>query len=257
MDLLVLLSYAACVLLGIGRGLDLAFGTDLSTGLCTVGSAWWRYIALGVVLLLCFAAGRVCASRPRALCRRRPLAGWLAATAAVLFCVAAAVRLAWNISGIGSVVRAVLEVLCALWLWRLCRAWQRRGEWLAPSKSLVFAILGSAVFYWCVLARFMENSSSWHRPTETAMVWQYLAALVFLAALARALYVPESANGKALCAGGLCTFALCLCWQLPQTVADFAQDAALVQPETYFGLGLCFVGALGGVCAGLCLHREQ
>ena len=27
------------------------------------------------------------------------------------------------------------------------------------------------VFYWGVLSRFMENSSSWHRVEPTAMVW--------------------------------------------------------------------------------------
>ena len=32
-----------CVLLGLGRGADLAFATDAATGLCTAGAVWWRY----------------------------------------------------------------------------------------------------------------------------------------------------------------------------------------------------------------------
>ena len=40
-----------CVLLGLGRGADLAFATDAATGLCTAGAVWWRYLALGAVVL--------------------------------------------------------------------------------------------------------------------------------------------------------------------------------------------------------------
>ena len=29
-----------CVLLGLGRGADLAFATDAATGLCTAGAVW-------------------------------------------------------------------------------------------------------------------------------------------------------------------------------------------------------------------------
>ena len=36
-----------CVLLGLGRGADLAFATDAATGLCTAGAVWWRYLVLG------------------------------------------------------------------------------------------------------------------------------------------------------------------------------------------------------------------
>ena len=34
-----------CVLLGLGRGADLAFATDAATGLYTAGAVWWRYLA--------------------------------------------------------------------------------------------------------------------------------------------------------------------------------------------------------------------
>ena len=42
-----------CVLLGLGRGADLAFATDAATGLCTAGAVWWRYLVLGAVVF-CF-----------------------------------------------------------------------------------------------------------------------------------------------------------------------------------------------------------
>ena len=72
-----------CVLLGLGRGADLAFATDAATGLCTAGAVWWRYLALGAVVLAAVLAGR---SRRAAAARRQacwPLPGqcvcWLPA----------------------------------------------------------------------------------------------------------------------------------------------------------------------------------
>ena len=120
-------------------------------------------------------------------------------------------------------------------------------------------MLGSAVFYWCVLARFMENSSSWHRVAPTAMVWQLLAGLVFLSALARALYLPGTSDGRTLCAGGLAAFALCLCWELPTVLQTLVQEGggALLTPMLLFRLGLCCVGALGALSAVRCTRTEQ
>ena len=110
------------------------------------------------------------------------------------------------------------------------------------------------LFYWNLLMRFMENGSSWHRVTQTAMVWQMLAALLLLSALARALYLPKPENGSTLCAAGLAAFGLCLCWELPRTVQlalAVTADVTLL-PELLGALGLCAVGALGGICAAGC-----
>ena len=49
MNALILFSILLSAALGIARGADLAFGTDAVTGLCTVGSVWWRYAALGAL----------------------------------------------------------------------------------------------------------------------------------------------------------------------------------------------------------------
>ena len=132
-------------------------------------------------------------------------------------------------------------------------------SWKRPSDDLTHVVLGTTVFYWCVLARFMENSSSWHRVQPTAAVWQMLAVLVFLAALARALHIPQPNNGKTLCAAGLAAFALGLCWQLPQCFALLAGNGMdlAVMPDFFAGLGLCCVGSIGGVCAAACLNRQS
>ena len=102
------------------------------------------------------------------------------------------------------------------------------------------------LFYWNVLMRFMENSSSWHRVEPTAMVWQMLAALVFLSAMVRALWLPETSNGCQLCEAGICTFLLCFCWELPRVlVLLFHGITAADLPEVLFGFGMCCIGALG------------
>ena len=167
-------------------------------------------------------------------------------------------RILWMGSSVIMLIRAALEALCAFWMIGLGLSWLRK-DWKTPTRSLTPAVLGSAVFYWCVLARFMENSSSWHRVAPTAMVWQLLAGLMFLSALARALYLPGTSDGRTLCAGGLAAFALCLCWELPTVLQTLVQEGggALLTPTLLFRLGLCCVGALGALSAVRCTRTEQ
>ena len=89
MNALILLSILLSAALGIARGADLAFGTDAVTGLCTVGSVWWRYAALGAVVLAAVLIGRHCAGKAETVRSRQPLAGVLAFAGAVCFLAAA------------------------------------------------------------------------------------------------------------------------------------------------------------------------
>ena len=59
----VLFVFILSILLGVLRAADLAFGTDAVTGLCVVGSVWWRYAALGAVVLAAVLIGRHCAGK--------------------------------------------------------------------------------------------------------------------------------------------------------------------------------------------------
>lgn len=111
---------------------------------------------------------------------------------------------------VSTFVRILLEVACAVWLSNLGRSWLRGDGWKTPVGGLPLAIAGSALFYWNVLMRFMENSSSWHRVQPTAAVWQEMAALLLLAALARTLYLPRPENGRTLHAAALAAF-VCAC----------------------------------------------
>ena len=248
-----------CVLLGLGRGADLAFATDAATGLCTAGAVWWRYLVLGAVVLAAVLAGRSRPLPPEPLRSRRPAAGVLAFAGAVCMLAAGAAQFVLAAGTVSTFVRILLEVACAVWLSNLGRSWLRGDGWKTPVGGLPLAIAGSALFYWNVLMRFMENSSSWHRVAPTAMVWQLLAGLMFLSALARALYLPGTSDGRTLCAGGLAAFALCLCWELPTVLQTLVQEGggALLTPTLLFRLGLCCVGALGALSAVRCTKTEQ
>lgn len=258
MNFFIMVSLFLSVALGVFRGIDLALLTDAETGLCIVGSVWLRYGALAVAVGAAVAAGRCCKPQAGALRGHCTPSGVVALAAAVCYGEAAVLRILWMHSSVVMLLRAVLEALCAFWMIGLGLSWLRK-DWKTPTRSLTPAVLGSAVFYWCVLARFMENSSSWHRVQPTAAVWQMLAVLVFLAALARALHIPQPDNGRTLCAAGLAAFALGLCWQLPQCFALLAGNGMglAVMPDFFAGLGLCCVGSIGGVCAAACLNRQS
>ena len=114
MNALILLSILLSAALGIARGADLAFGTDAVTGLCTVGSVWWRYAALGAVVLAAVLIGRHCAGKAEMVRSRQPLAGVLAFAGAVCFLAAAGVQLAVGLSATSSFVRSILECICAV-----------------------------------------------------------------------------------------------------------------------------------------------
>lgn len=246
MNALFVLIFTCGGALAVGRGLDLALWTDWNTGLCTAGSVWLRYGGLWAALVVGIIAARKLARQPlvlRSACR--PV-GVTSVLGGVCVGLAGAVRLAVGMTGVGALVRAVLELVCAVWLIRLGRSWTHKGEYRLPGRSMTPAVLGTAVFYWGVLSRFMENSSSWHRVEPTAMVWQMLAALVFLSAMVRALWLPETSNGCQLCEAGICTFLLCFCWELPRVlVLLFHGIAAADLPEVLFGFGMCCIGALG------------
>ena len=254
MNPLVLFVIIFGILFAVLHGVDLASAIDLTTGLCTSGSVWLRYIALGVSVAIALAVGYTCRSKPEKLCGRHKSMGVLSVAAAVCFALAGALRLVLALTGIGAIVRAVLEILCAVWMLCMGRSWLHSGDWKLPAHNMVLAVAGSAVFYWHVLSRFMENSSSWHRVIPTAAVWQALAALIFLAALARALCLPGTSNSKMLCASALATFYLCLCWELPQAVMLFAAGQTTL-PALMFSLGMCCVGAIGGCCAVSTLRK--
>lgn len=249
MNPLLTLVFVVGTALALGRGLDLGFWTDLESGLGIAGSVWLRYAALGIAVLVSLFAGRKLACEPKNLQGHCKPSGIVTAMAGAFFTAAGFLRFAVGMTGAGSFVRAILEILCGQWLARLAKSWLRK-DWQPPTKSMASGIWGTLVFYWCVLSRFMENSSSWHRVSPTAQVWVLLGMLVFLSSLVRALWLPETSDGKALCASGLAAFVLGFCWELPQTLtlAMPSQFVLTALPSIFFGLGMACLGTLGVFC---------
>ena len=154
MNFFIMVSLFLSAALGVFRGIDLALLTDAETGLCIVGSVWLRYGALAVAVGAAVAAGRCCKPQTDALRGHCTPSGVVALAAAVCYGEAAVLRILWMGSSVAMLIRAALETLCAFWMIGLGLSWLRK-DWKTPTRSLTPAVLGSAVFYWCVLARFM------------------------------------------------------------------------------------------------------
>ena len=203
-------------------------------------------------MLVSLFAGRKLAREPKNLQEHCKPSGIVTAMAGAFFTAAGFLRFAVGMTGAGSFVRAILEILCGQWLARLAKSWLRK-DWQPPTKSMASGIWGTLVFYWCVLSRFMENSSSWHRVSPTAQVWVLLGMLVFLSSLVRALWLPETSDGKALCASGLAAFVLGFCWELPQTLTLAMPHS----PSSRTALHLFWSGHGLPWDAGRVLHRAH
>ncbi|MFR9067097.1 MAG: hypothetical protein ACLVJH_09495 [Faecalibacterium prausnitzii] len=130
------------------RGADLAFGTDAVTGLCAVGSVWWRYLALGRCGAGCSACGPGTAVRCAGADAQPQAAGRYCWPLPVqyVFWPPRAHRSRWRSFGTGSgFVRFILECLCSAWLSTMGRCWlspERAGKSLAG--GLYLAVAGSA-----------------------------------------------------------------------------------------------------------------
>ena len=237
---------AAGVLAGCARWLDLINFTDLNTEFVTVGSVWVRYGVLAALVaaaaLASLMAGRSARLAP---CSRK--------RAILAFVVCAAFAALGGPQFAGGRGRGALDLVCAVlalatawWAALLGLAWHAKAP-ERPAGGIPAAMLGTILFYVMTLQRFVRNYSSFYRVGPTVSVFSALAALLFGAALIRAVYVPEG-GGRKLVFTGLTAFYLCTCIELPQalcswlagstTVAALAQSAALA----VFGL-------LGAACA--------
>ena len=119
------------------------------------------------------------------------------------------------------------------------------GKWM-----LTLGTLSSTVFYLQTVLRFVERPSSLYRIIPVVDILSALSALLFVTALLRALYLPDSSHAaRILCRSGLLAFFFCTCLALPQTVWQYAQST-----ETFHSLvlaaGFGCLGLTGAACAG-------
>lgn len=259
------------LLLGAARTADLFWNTDPATGFLLSGSVPLRYLLLVPALAaacltgLCVPRGQPCGLR------EREAGMWMGRGSLLLpplaFCsevygfltvlntlsgapVSASRHHAQDLPGqalrqAAQLTRAALFVLFGVWCLLLFlenRARKRRGG------MLYLGVAGSAAFYLHTVVRFIEQPASLYRILPAVEIFSALAALLFVTALLRALYLPEGGTAPALCRWGLVAFFFCTCLALPQALWQWA--AGVTTPVSLpLAVTLGGTGLLGACCA--------
>ena len=148
---------------------------------------------------------------------------------------------------LADVTRAALFVVFGVWCLLVFfenRAREKRGGWM-----LYLGVAGSAAFYLHTVVRFVEQPASLYRILPAVEIFSALAALLFVTALLRALYLPGGVGtAPALSRCGLLAFFFCTCLALPQAVW---QGMNGVDTPVSFPLAITLgcTGLLGAACA--------
>lgn len=110
-------------------------------------------------------------------------------------------------------------------------------------------VAGSAAFFLETVLRFVLRPASWYRLCPAVETFAALAALLFSAALLRALAFPaRPGTGRSLAATGLLAFLLCTCLAFPQALwqaATGAESGVNIVEAVFYG----FWGLLGATAA--------
>ncbi len=261
------------LLIGVGvsilRGIDLAKFTDPSSGLVIEGSVWLRYSAVGVLLLLSFAASFMAQKRPVKFERSSIGFGFFALALSAVFTIETILRLATALQnqipkisfmGISALLSAecllgFLGLITAIWF-ALFGISLLSKPYKLPIGGVYLAIAGSFGFYMHLILRFSTNDSSYHHFATTMRIFTIAAALAFLTILIRGIFFSENKVGRKTFFFGLIAFYVCTCLELPEAI--FAFDSGKTNFGSFmFSLCLAGVGLLGAICAQRCLYEEK
>lgn len=240
-----------CLLTGALRAADLLLWTDPATGFARVGGLWLRAAVLAAAALLLALLSRRASRRPLApLQTCLTLPATLTLTAVALGANAGRVLLGgdlpihfaalrdlgpaylWLMLTNSGLLTALLALLAGIWcVWAALRC--LRGGPPAPAAG------GLAVlpwFAWVAIERFLAAPAAVSRLPATTRVLCAGAALVFIAALLRLLYVPAQPKGQTLFFAGMLCFLGGACLELPQVL--LTADGQLLEALAMAGLGL-------------------
>ena len=221
------------------RTADLFLFTDVPTGFGAGGAAW-RYAAMGLcalaALALPLAVPKQKMAQPDVPGAQAPLCAAFGAVCAA-FGLWAPLSLALygtQLSGhhvtprremlaaLGLVSRGVwflaLGAVCLLAAWRAYTKQKKRALALGPGGA------ASGALYLHAVLRFIDAPASLHHVQPTLEVLGAVCAVLFFAALLRALS-PEGARARWVCRTGLAAFYFCTCWGLPQLVWQLCTGA--------------------------------
>ena len=262
------------LLLGAARAVDLIWNTDAETGFLRSGSILPRYLLMLLCVLLillaarCIPLGQPCGVRPKS-------AAWMQKSNFLLIPLAFCSELygllfllnrffGLPIQGTASRhamdnltlyylrqfadgARAALFVVFGAWCLLLFFENLTRmpcGRWM-----LTLGTLSSTVFYLQTVLRFIERPSSLYRIIPAVDILAALTALLFVTALLRALYLPDSPHAaRVLCRSGLLAFFFCTCLALPQTLWQYAMQTETIV-SFILAAGFGCLGLVGAACA--------
>lgn len=244
------------------RTADLFLFTDVPTGFGAGGAAW-RYAAMGLcalaALALPLAVPKQKMAQPDVPGAQAPLCAAFGAVCAA-FGLWAPLSLAMygtQLSGhhvtprremlaaLGLVSRGVwflaLGAVCLLAAWRAYTKQKKRALALGPGAA------ASGALYLHAVLRFIDAPASLHHVQPTLEVLGAVCAVLFFAALLRALS-PEGARARWVCRTGLAAFYFCTCWGLPQLVWQLCTGAEGGTP-TLAAIALALLGLWGAAAA--------
>lgn len=243
---------ALCLLILVGRIVDLCLFTEAATGFVTAGPVWLRYALPAMVACGAYLAGHFAAARPAALLGRcAPLGGLMLAGGVLL-------------AGAGLAGAPAILALGSRWFVVLdCLAPFVGGIWLLVYGPRAFAPLGDKdtvpapaltglplplCFAWLVVRRFAVAPAAVVRLGCTLRVLSAVAALLFASALLKLFFVPGQPVGHTVFATGMNCFLFATCCELPQAVFEALHGTATVS-SLLLALGLGVWGLCGLVCA--------
>ncbi|MDD3429960.1 MAG: hypothetical protein PHG02_08165 [Oscillospiraceae bacterium] len=253
------ISFFLCLITGGLRYLDYAHLTNIQTGFFVQGTLTSRLGIVTVVLLFVLVTS-IGITAPRGMLVQRGgvvSLGLVIASAAALFCGAGGVL--YNLTQMYAVwdfVLSLLFVINGLWLLIIAFAFFGNPDYI-KKMSAMLAVVAVSCYYLLTVIRFITKPSSLYRLTKLIGILSPLAALLFLTAFVKALYLSgNSGKSRGLYFFGLAAFLFCFCLSGADLAAGWGLNM-IALPELFKTVALMAVGLLGMLCAFVSAESSQ
>ena len=252
--------------------LDAVFWLDPVSGFPLQGGLWLRYGGAAVLFLLAAAVSLLAARRTADLIRKQNGMALTAAVCGVIYALTGALHLVeavpviqrlhamgqLNVAAVlsgcgGALFFAVAGCLGAWALFVQSAFWHSAVPGTYPAGGVYASVL--MVLYPAGLAfeRFLGHTSSIYRVYHIWQLLSVLLAMLFLLALVRVSFFPETGRSRSCVRSGLAAFYSCTCCELVFTLCQWKQGLAGVA-QAADSLLLAAIGLMGLCCA---LHMVE
>lgn len=256
-----------CALLSLAAGgwfgVDWTLFREPQTSFTVLGSVWWRYAGLALLIavlaLLSLAAGRTARGQQTRPGGSRFLRLGFGLQAAGFFAggVLQAAGALGVLVGRGktgaetlwSLVLSVFFLIGGVWALN-CAAGSGRG---VPASTLPLGAFADIGLFLLCLKRFITAPTSIARVMPTLDIFEAMAAMLLVCALLRALYLPaEKSAAQRLFFFGSAGFLFCFCLPAAKLVSRLltAQHSSFAADLPVLGAGLL------GLTVAVCVQRD-